>query len=313
MSETVHFKMPEPRISRRMSAVIDKVLQDKPPTGTLYHYTTLEGLSGILDSGTMWASDLGFLDDTEEITYGTTVIHDHVSDCLERTPDTIVKLACKSIQGAAEFRRNSWKVPYSRCFAFSLCEADNLRTQWECYALNHGVSIGFSSEALVVRAEAQWFKFIQCRYQPKEQEALVDRLVETLVAEARLASEPETYLTDGSTETSGWNEWSIPGVMVLAATFKRKGFADEREWRAVAAAEALAGPRTKFRIRGGELIPYLEFGLGGDRDPFSVDRVLIGPGPNQELRELAVGGLVRQAESKHTGDRRYVKIERSSL
>jgi len=314
MTETVPVKVPEPRISRRMTAVIGEILKEEPPGAPLYHYTTLYGLRAILDSGTMWASDLGFLNDPEEITYGATVIHGHVSKRLERSPDPIGKAACNSILEATGFRRDSWNAPYSRCFAFSLSEADDLLSQWRGYAPNQdGVSIGFSSKALVAQAEAQWFKFIRCRYEPKEQEALVDRLVETLVREARLASDAITYLTDGYSETSALNAWSVPGVMVLTATFKRKSFADEREWRAVAAAEPLAGPLTKFRSRGRELVPYLEFGLGGEDHPFPVERVMIGPGPNQELRELAVTGLVHQAADRHRGPQTLVKVERSSI
>lgn len=287
MPETMEVELPEPRISRRMTAVIEKVLEDRPPSDPLYHYTTLDGLRGILDTETMWTSDLGFLNDPKEITYGATVIHDHVGKRLERSPDPIAKAACESMLEAANFRMKSWKAPYSRCFAFSLCEADDLPSQWRDYSPNEdGVSVGFCTNALAKRAEAQRFKFIRCRYEPREQEALVDRLVDRVVAEARLASDPMTYLSERPSRTSALNasdEWIIPGVMVLAATFKRKTFASEREWRVVAAAEALAGPWTRFRTRERELIPYLEFGLGGEDDPFSIERVLIGPGPSQEL------------------------------
>lgn len=314
MTETVYQKIPQPRIPRRMAAVIEKVLKQDQPRAPLYHYTTLEGLRGIVNSGTMWASDLGFLNDPEEITYGATVIHDQVTRRLENSADPVTKGACKSILEAARFRRDSWKGPYSRCFSFSLSEADDVLSQWRGYAPNQdGVSIGFLSEALASRAEAQWFKFIKCRYELKEQQAIVDQLVDRIVAEARVASDGASYLTEGHSEASAWNEWSIPGVMVLTATFKRQSFAEEHEWRVVAAAEALLGPWTKFRMRERELIPYREFELGNENGPFSIERVLIGPGPNQELRELAVRGLVDQASSRHRESHTLVKVERSSI
>lgn len=314
MTEAVEVHTLEPRIPRRMAAVVNEILGQEQPGERLYHYTTLAGLLGILNSGTMWASDLGFLNDPEEITYGSKVIHDHVSKRLERSDDPITKAACVSILEATRFRADSWKGPYSRCFSFSLSEADDLLSQWRGYAPNRdGVSIGFSSEALEERAKRQWFRFIRCRYELKEQEALVNRLVDRVVAEAHVAPDATTYLTDGRLEPSAWNEWSIPGVMVLSATFKRQSFAEEHEWRMVAAAEALLGPLTRFRMSERELIPYLEFGLGGEEDRFSIERVLIGPGPNQELRELGVRGLIDQASSRHRESHRFVTVERSSI
>ncbi|GJN97016.1 hypothetical protein NJB18091_23810 [Mycobacterium marinum] len=49
-------------------------------TSDLYHYTTVEGLYGILESGELWATHAGYLNDTEEFTYGLGIIMDELRD-----------------------------------------------------------------------------------------------------------------------------------------------------------------------------------------------------------------------------------------
>ena len=39
------------------------------PVPTLYHYTSMSGLAGILESRTVWATEFGALNDTSELTY----------------------------------------------------------------------------------------------------------------------------------------------------------------------------------------------------------------------------------------------------
>ena len=41
----------------------------------LWHYTTAEGLKGILSDQTLWATDYRYLNDESEITYSKTIIH----------------------------------------------------------------------------------------------------------------------------------------------------------------------------------------------------------------------------------------------
>jgi len=41
-----------------------------PPRGLLYHYTTADGLKGIIEKNELWATSAYFLNDSAEITYG---------------------------------------------------------------------------------------------------------------------------------------------------------------------------------------------------------------------------------------------------
>src|SRR5258708_7067446 len=44
--------------------------KQRPPSGFVFHYTTTEGLRGIVENNELWATSAYFLNDTTEITYG---------------------------------------------------------------------------------------------------------------------------------------------------------------------------------------------------------------------------------------------------
>jgi hypothetical protein len=53
------------RISDQATRLSDEVLPAR-----VYHYTSTDGLLGILDSGHLWATDLRYLNDTSELHFG---------------------------------------------------------------------------------------------------------------------------------------------------------------------------------------------------------------------------------------------------
>lgn len=62
------------KLIREVKQEIGRIYEDslsKPePNKMVYHYTSLQGLMGILDTGKMWASHVRYMNDPEEITYG---------------------------------------------------------------------------------------------------------------------------------------------------------------------------------------------------------------------------------------------------
>ena len=57
---------------------------------TILHYTTLEGLKGILESGSLWASDIRFLNDIQEFKSGKKTFRDHLcSEYLKLGPSQV--------------------------------------------------------------------------------------------------------------------------------------------------------------------------------------------------------------------------------
>jgi hypothetical protein len=61
---------------------IDEVFSQTPES-TLYHYTGIGSLLGIVDSGVLWASHIYYLNDSAEIIFACQLLRDLVK---ERTP-----------------------------------------------------------------------------------------------------------------------------------------------------------------------------------------------------------------------------------
>ena len=48
----------------------------KVPESDLYHYTTIKGFMGIVDSEQMWATDLQYINDTKELVYAGDLVNE---------------------------------------------------------------------------------------------------------------------------------------------------------------------------------------------------------------------------------------------
>lgn len=298
-ADQVLIEAPEPHISRCMTAILNEVVaQEKPPL-PLWHYTTLSALHGIVESRMLWASDLGFLEDPEELRYGLEFIHDYAEKRGTKPyVDELERAICQSIASAAGIRLASLEARYSRFFSFSLSGADDLLSQWRAYApAKDGAALGLAPRALVDMAAASDFKLLKCCYDTSKQAQLIDKLIHTIMTRAH--AQTASFSVDRTSETPAWDQWIIPATMVLAAMFKRKAFSDEMEWRMVRGPLPHAWPNVRYRLRMGEMVPYIEFVLAGEDAPLPIDTVRLGPGPNQQQRKLAVTALIAEATHGH--------------
>src|SRR6476646_1334832 len=53
----------------------------------LYHYTTLAGLQGIVETNAMWATDTRYFNDAKEFTYSKEVIETALRECAAKVKD----------------------------------------------------------------------------------------------------------------------------------------------------------------------------------------------------------------------------------
>src|SRR5262245_31729354 len=67
--------------TRALGRLMDawRARHSKPPA-VLYHYTTAQGLHGMLTSGRVWATNVGFLNDPSEMRYAARLIRDVIKE-----------------------------------------------------------------------------------------------------------------------------------------------------------------------------------------------------------------------------------------
>jgi hypothetical protein len=133
----------------------------------LFHYTSFEGFTKIVDSGVIHASDVTCLNDGREITYALDLFEDelrtlgrdrHVAYAMRRTRVWLSRIR----QGIDDIFRSIYVVSFSK--------APDLLSQWRAYCPGgSGVALGFDSRAVQNAAKRQRFEFVRCLYRESDQ------------------------------------------------------------------------------------------------------------------------------------------------
>lgn len=249
------------------------------PQSTLYHYSTLAGVLGIVSSGELRASDIRYMNDSAELRHTLDVLRSYItrrvhagSDNPELLNELLEWLSHRIVSGpmvfGASFRANG-----------------NLLSQWRGYSVHgKGVSLGFNPQQLHACARRQQFQVGKCVYAPAEQTALMEQLVDVL--EKRAAElEPAAAAPAHSGKWHRLFEEVEGDLLRVAAILKHPSFEEEQEWRIVSPVLS-GGDNGSIHFREGTsmLVPYYAFDLGAhDGDGLALDHVYLGPTSNIEL------------------------------
>lgn len=259
------------------------------PPETLYHYTDASGLLGIVESATLWATDVRFLNDTQDATYARADVIRAISDfpnpmgdpstegtpplesLLERGPADEWETARRLTVAFVDYDRVSM---YVSCF----CESDDLLSQWRGYGSDHGYAVGFDASALEgAVAELPRSSLSQVRYGLDGADDVIAQAV------ARVAH--------GSGHPSVAAYYRAMEIRTIVASVKHPSFAEEREWRVIVSMED--DVTTLFRATNRAIIPYVKVSLPLD----ALVSVRVGPGNNTGVRKEGVSRLLRRVGS----------------
>lgn len=232
----------------------------EPEPLKLYHYTSAEGLLGIISSKSIWATTLNYLNDSKEFEYGL----DLAAHFLHSTG------LVEGIDLARCLRRGS-EVNVCVC-SFSR-EGDQL-SQWRGYCPKEGgYSMGFDFKTLKEATSSQGFTLAACIYKHNDQmlllkptlEHALTRYLEILSAnkERRTATE-QTYA------------WLLTQLMPIVPLLKHPAFEEEREWRLVSAYIPRNDARMRFRAARGIVFPYVAVDLPVEKAGL-LKEVIVGP------------------------------------
>ncbi len=256
-----------------MLTTITKRLFDSPPTETLYHYTSLAGMMGIIESGVLRASDIRYMNDSAELRHTLDLVAKQVTRRLVAGTDNpallnqlLDWLSHRIVGGpllfGASFRANG-----------------NLLSQWRGYSAHgKGVSLGFNPAHIARCAAGPGFQLARCIYDSAEQVRLIEQIIDAI---EKLAAEvgPDS---DGSSWSQIFSR--IEGdILRIAAVLKHPSFAEEQEWRLISPVQD-TGEAIQFREGGSMLIPFYAFELrDGSSGQIKLDHVYLGPTSNAEL------------------------------
>lgn len=270
---------------------------------TLYHYTSLSGIVGILRSRSIWATHASYLNDASEFFHG-----------LDFAKQVAGEIFMKDDYLAAfgwAVRHGLEAVSADDLYVASFSEKADLLSQWRGYCpAGAGLCLGFDFGHLRDFCQARGYRLEQCIYGHSQQiqqvEALVSQCLERFPKPTLARSDYEKLDSKGQVNaeidyrlrTSEGSDkpqadaavgWLCAEISELAPLFKNEGFHEESEWRIVA-----KGPRepVQFRPSSSYLAPYVELEVFSDTEASALREVIIGPNPNQRRCESSIKMLL---------------------
>ncbi|MBL4763575.1 MAG: DUF2971 domain-containing protein [Gammaproteobacteria bacterium] len=277
---------------------------------SLYHYTSGYSLLSIIQSQFLWATDIRFLNDYEELNRGLDIFEGFSEGLANIMRDDAEHLTQLVEICVGNIRRNA-DLTHINLVSFST-EPDDLR-QWMAYC-NSGIGycIEFDADLLI---PASLLDFEHClRLAPVEyiNNDLSSYRSNSLIKFRDLLVESLTGIDKGISKEARIEQFSLKAnrlildSMLLASSIKPVEFSDEGEVRLLYIGEnkeseinshdikALGTlyskptlPDIGFKAASDLLVPYQPI-------PFNIDaikRVIIGPTANRKLAEIGITGI----------------------
>lgn len=262
-----------------MSA-LEKLLQ-KPLPDQLYHYTSQEGLRGIVQGGELWASKITHLNDSSELALTLSATRTYVEGV--DLPARVRAGILRDLELIAASANN--------VFVFSLTRKRDQLSQWRGYTQpGSGYSIGFAAAELKRIAEqGGLFSLGPCSYSSRVRKEVVADLVSRVVnRNLHLRTRRKKY-----TPRTRWRSPQFSDELLFAASFlKDKAFREEKEWRLVSRAIPFKDPRFCYRGGKSHLLPYFRLSIRDAPGSIPLRSITVGPTPHPNLALSAVEGLL---------------------
>jgi len=251
----------------------------------LYHYTDLNGILGIFNTKSLWASNAFFLNDSSEISYGLNLSHDLFNNFYQSLKSEKAKNILKNL-----YDDYSGFVLSSNLFLVSFCEDGDLLSQWRGYALNSdGISLRFNLQVIRTLPQINLYKVV---YNKDEQSKIVNFLFVLL-------EDLMDYLEKTKTKSflHYFNYW-ITIFTTIILTFKDNSFSEEKEWRLIYNHNAVGNNKSiEYRIRNNYILPYIKIEKLNLMN--LISSILIGPSSNNQIITKSIKYFLDEKKYEH--------------
>ena len=241
--------------------------RDRAPS-TLWHYTNIDGLIGIIKSKTLFATEMSYLNDEREFHLAADLLIDDMFEAEGKERWGLPPDARSHIQTALE------KIDKNVCVA-SFCTQQDLLSQWRGYGKGQrGISLGFDSQSLKKLALPHYFDLVRCSYgERKQRKILFDGLQPIIEKYEQIPAEEITravHLGKVAEELAHW-------LKFLAPLIKDAGFEEEDEYRLVGPLTTEGSKHLDIRRAGDALVCHCPLPITSQEVPCPLTEILIGP------------------------------------
>jgi len=257
---------------------------------TIYHYTSIQALKSIVETRSIWCSNIKYSNDPSEVIYGYELVE---------------ALVREKLPGPAAQRVIEYMVG-SEFFAASFSLNPDSLPQWRAYCRNgRGLALGLSVEVLSAMRQ---FRCVRMVYDPEQQRHLAGTLLDIFApAVVQYQSHDDVTLDAFSGELGA-------RLLALNGMFKSEAYRSEEEVRLYDTWRPYWGepePVTQFRATTDALIPYVVANLADSASarvdqPF--ERICIGPFLDDSVQAALELFLKRQKQTTVTLQKSEVRM-----
>jgi hypothetical protein len=294
-----------------MSNSIDELLS-RPIPQKLWHYTSIQGFQGIVASKSIWATDLRFLNDSEEFIHTRNIANKIIAATPELDGNGFQNKAI--LEKAVTLAFDSGPLANSQVFVASFSAAEDQLGQWRAYSHGSaGVSLAFDLKAFRPPTDVSTLvSFAPCVYDPVKKEELVLQALHHFKEEVggyrektfkaacdlnpeKLTSKDKERVVMEFLEANPTQKAPIENLRAavlktridclrIAALLKHSSFEEETEWRLVL--PTLLDRTTpmnnppRFRVEKTTLVPYIAHPFSG-AGPLPLVDIILGPGSDE--------------------------------
>lgn len=265
-----------------------------PAAARLYHYTSPAGLIGIVTTHTLWATHIGFLNDTAELNNALRGLRAEIEARLRHRlsvpePELELLQAMLGMVGQGS----------GFLYVAALTKRRDDLSQWRAYCpAAGGYAFGIPDGHLRAMASSQGYYLAPCVYDHETQQAIINELVDQnldIYRRRTAAGDDAKRVRREIIKTFGWESTRY------LAMLKHRAFKDEEEWRLVSPLVNVGDPRISYRPGRTTMIPYVKFSFFEQQsmstpptDPNSQFQVVIGPTVDSSASQFAVQSITRQ-------------------
>ncbi len=156
---------------------VKEILHRHPPE-ILYHYTTQQGLLGIIGQREIWATRTQYMNDDREFRHGVQVVREELS---------VMKIEPQYHDKTKLFEEMEEGIEGIESFNVCVCsfsEGGDALSQWRAYGGGaSGFSIGFSGAFMRAVSDHLNFWLVRVIYDEDEQRAMIRALLQDVLTE----------------------------------------------------------------------------------------------------------------------------------
>ncbi|ARR10780.1 DUF2971 domain-containing protein [Paenibacillus bovis] len=262
----------------------------------LYHYTSIQGLEGIVTYGCFWVTHVKFMNDSSENSYFWGVLKEVIDDFAKMHPENSVRKGfVAELNKVMDIHTKVMNVINHYVLSFST-QSDSL-SMWNYYGKNDGYCLGFSkNEIIEVMNKLNDDKNVDLVLTAQ---VIYDKEVQVNILRNELENVYKWFLENKDNNqwkdinnrafSRGIASYAIERFATYASFFKHPAFRDEGEFRVYIRQTMFDNP-ANYRPYQGIIIPYIKVNIKKNNEEIPLESINVGP---LIKHDLAVEGLER--------------------